>query len=472
MQGRLTSTTRRERKLHSGRACRLRKKLKRENERQLAALESFLANEDRAEADFQCVKALLLVVEGEGDDPHACVALVPCPARRARPRQARGDATPSEGDTSTDFAPSPPNWHPRAARKIRRAVRVEDTARLKRIVSPTCGRSSTRCIDERSRAARGGVAETLSVRGGGKTLLGNRRCFRVSPVTPADISRSSRPCARAISPAGPFALGASISHEREEFASAHARHRRRPAARRDSPSCPRRPFEDETRVFARPDAIALNQAEMSDDEAGDTARRVGTIGAHRRDCFRRRSRPSLGRKPGIRTTTRQRNPSNGRAKGGARSATRVARTPGDTRGRSRRPRRSRGRFWRSPCGRAGGGDGTRGEGFRAWIFAGALVRRRAVLAGADVDAAAGRSAGWAMHPSWELKAARKLPGECVAGQDLDMIVFGRDERLEWARKTGMFLARARTGVGDRRLHRDAWGGSVLDSVMGAMLTRA
>ena len=52
-----------------------------------------------------------------------------------------------------------------------------------------------------------------------------------------------------------------------------------------------------------------------------------------------------------------------------------------------------------------------------------------------------------------------------------MIVFGRDERLEWARKTGMFLARARTALGDRRLHRDAWGGSVLDSVMGAMLTQ-
>ena len=52
-----------------------------------------------------------------------------------------------------------------------------------------------------------------------------------------------------------------------------------------------------------------------------------------------------------------------------------------------------------------------------------------------------------------------------------MIVFGRDERLEWARKTGMFLARARTALGDRRLHRNAWGGSVLDSVLGAMLTQ-
>ena len=83
---------RRERKRIQDAAYRLRKKLKRENERQLAALESFLANEDRAEADFQCVKALLLVVEGEGDDPgHVCVALVPCPARRARGRQARGD---------------------------------------------------------------------------------------------------------------------------------------------------------------------------------------------------------------------------------------------------------------------------------------------------------------------------------------------------------------------------------------------
>jgi len=52
-----------------------------------------------------------------------------------------------------------------------------------------------------------------------------------------------------------------------------------------------------------------------------------------------------------------------------------------------------------------------------------------------------------------------------------MIVFGSDERFEWARKTGMFLARARTALGDRRLHRNAWGGSVLDSVVGAMLTQ-
>ena len=86
------------------------------------------------------------------------------------------------------------------------------------------------------------------------------------------------------------------------------------------------------------------------------------------------------------------------------------------------------------------------------------------------------------HPHWPLGgmgdapagrlkgAARKLP-RVWRGKDLDMIVFGRDERLEWARKTGMFLARARTALGDRRLHRDAWGGSVLDSVMGAMLTQ-
>ena len=84
------------------------------------------------------------------------------------------------------------------------------------------------------------------------------------------------------------------------------------------------------------------------------------------------------------------------------------------------------------------------------------------------------------HPHWPLggagdisppqKKPRKLP-RVWRGKDLDMIVFGRDERLEWARKTGMFLARARTALGDRRLHRNAWGGSVLDSVLGAMLTQ-
>ena len=84
------------------------------------------------------------------------------------------------------------------------------------------------------------------------------------------------------------------------------------------------------------------------------------------------------------------------------------------------------------------------------------------------------------HPHWPLggasdispppKKQRKLP-RVWRGKDLDMIVFGRNERLEWARKTGMFLARARTALGDRRLHRNAWGGSVLDSVLGAMLTQ-
>ena len=88
---------------------------------------------------------------------------------------------------------------------------------------------------------------------------------------------------------------------------------------------------------------------------------------------------------------------------------------------------------------------------------------------------------WA-HPHWPLgdigsdplhpagKKSRKLP-RVWRGKDLDMVVFGRDERLEWARKTGMFLARARTALGDRRLHRSAWGGSVIDSVVGAMLTQ-
>ena len=69
-----------------------------------------------------------------------------------------------------------------------------------------------------------------------------------------------------------------------------------------------------------------------------------------------------------------------------------------------------------------------------------------------------------------MKKWRKHP-KVWKGKDLDLVVFGRDERLEWARKTGMFLARARTALGDRRLHRSAWGGSVIDSVVGAMLTQ-
>ena len=45
-----------------------------------------------------------------------------------------------------------------------------------------------------------------------------------------------------------------------------------------------------------------------------------------------------------------------------------------------------------------------------------------------------------------MNGVRALP-RVWRGKDLDMIVFGRDERLEWARKTGMFLARARTALG-------------------------
>ena len=116
----------------------------------------------------------------------------------------------------------------------------------------------------------------------------------------------------------------------------------------------------------------------------------------------------------------------------------------------------------------------------------------ASLPGPLASAPFARVPAWA-HPAWPLggvggpsegaggpggglrggapgRKARKLP-RVWRGKDLDMIVFGRDERLEWARKTGMFLGRARRALGDRRLRRDAWGGSVLDSVVGAMLTQ-
>ena len=116
----------------------------------------------------------------------------------------------------------------------------------------------------------------------------------------------------------------------------------------------------------------------------------------------------------------------------------------------------------------------------------------ASLPGPLASALFARVPAWA-HPAWPLggvggpsegaggpggglrggasgRKARKLP-RVWRGKDLDMIVFGRDERLEWARKTGMFLGRARRALGDRRLRRDAWGGSVLDSVVGAMLTQ-
>ena len=103
----------------------------------------------------------------------------------------------------------------------------------------------------------------------------------------------------------------------------------------------------------------------------------------------------------------------------------------------------------------------------SWRTCPSSVARRSGASSLDTPALALGGAGDIGPPP---KKHRKLP-RVWRGKDLDMIVFGRDERLVWARKRGMFLARARTALGDRRLHRNAWGGSVLDSVLGAMLTQ-
>ena len=57
------------------------------------------------------------------------------------------------------------------------------------------------------------------------------------------------------------------------------------------------------------------------------------------------------------------------------------------------------------------------------------------------------------------------------GKNLDMIVYGADEKQTWASKISAFLKRARSALGNRALDRDAWGGSILDSVIGANLTQ-
>ena len=465
---------RRERKRIQDAAYRLRKKLKRENERQLAALESFLANEDRAEADFQCVKALLLVVEGEGDDPgHVCVALVPCPARRAR--GDRREATNAEqrrhlhrlralaAELASPRGKKNKTSGTRGGHGASKAYRITD---LWKKVTP------------RNRAPPAGLVEALRrhcpFAAAGKTLLGNRRCFRVSPVTPSDISDLIASMSRAhISPeTRVFALGAT-----PDLPAREVRVLRTPATAAVPPApgfafVPATdPFEDETRVFALPDAIALNQAEMSDDETGDTdaAWVHAPIARLFPSALEAEPRAETGDSDDDATTE----PVEWTREGWGAFGTRVARTPGD---------RVRGRFRDAALANA--------EAFRAL----SPEARAEATERAAKDSAPGFLPGvpsyggvpfsrvptWT-HPHWplggmgdapagRLKAARKLP-RVWRGKDLDMIVFGRDERLEWARKTGMFLARARTALGDRRLHRDAWGGSVLDSVMGAMLTQ-
>jgi endonuclease III len=468
---------RRERKRVQDAAYRLRKKLARENERQLAALESFLADEARAEADHPCVKALLLVVEGEGDDPgHVCVALVPCPARRAR--GDRREATDAER-----------RRHLHRLRALA-AKLASSRGKTKKTGGKGGGHGASKAyrIDDlwkkvtpRNRAPPAGLVEALRrhcpFAAAGKTLLGDRRRVPVTPVTPADVSDLVASMRRAcISPE----TRAFAPRATPDLPAREVRVLRTPATAAVPPApgfalvpAATDPFEDESRVFSLPDAMALNRAEMemSDDDTEDAD------DAWIHAPIARLFPTALGARTGAETPDSDDDattgPVEGTRDGWGAFGTRAARTPGD---------RVRGRFRDAALANA--------EAFRALSpEARAEATERAAKDTAPgflpgVPAYAGvpfsRVPTWT-HPHWPLggmgdapagrpKAARKLP-RVWRGKDLDMIIFGRDERLEWARKTGMFLARARTALGDRRLHRDAWGGSVLDSVMGAMLTQ-
>ena len=50
-------------------------------------------------------------------------------------------------------------------------------------------------------------------------------------------------------------------------------------------------------------------------------------------------------------------------------------------------------------------------------------------------------------------------------------MYGEDEKQTWASKIAAFLKRARSALGNRVLDRGAWGGSILDSLIGANLTQ-
>ena len=81
-----------------------------------------------------------------------------------------------------------------------------------------------------------------------------------------------------------------------------------------------------------------------------------------------------------------------------------------------------------------------------------------------------------LDPTWvdllsPASPSRKKRARVWKGKNLDMIVYGSDERNSWSKKIGDFLKRARSALGNRVLHRQAWGGSILDSVIGANLTQ-
>ena len=66
---------------------------------------------------------------------------------------------------------------------------------------------------------------------------------------------------------------------------------------------------------------------------------------------------------------------------------------------------------------------------------------------------------------------RKKRARVWRGKNLDMIVYGSDEKNMWALKIGAFLKRARSALGNRMLNPTAWGGSIIDSLIGANLTQ-
>ena len=66
---------------------------------------------------------------------------------------------------------------------------------------------------------------------------------------------------------------------------------------------------------------------------------------------------------------------------------------------------------------------------------------------------------------------RKKRARVWRGKNLDLIVYGEDEKQTWASKIAAFLKRARSALGNRALDRTSWGGSILDSLIGANLTQ-
>jgi hypothetical protein len=83
-----------------------------------------------------------------------------------------------------------------------------------------------------------------------------------------------------------------------------------------------------------------------------------------------------------------------------------------------------------------------------------------------------------LSPAWvDMLSATPAPpkkkqrAKVWRGKNLAMIVYGADEKQTWADKIAAFLKRARSALGNRSLDRTAWGGSIIDSLIGANLTQ-